>query len=268
MNLQIDAIRFARRNRTILDGLTFTLVPGEVLAIVGPNGAGKSTLLQIMAGDLAPTSGEVRLDGRPLGRWQPAELARRRAVMPQAARLGFSLPAHDVVALGRLPFETMHGKLHNARAVAKALDAANVTALAARDYASLSGGEQQRVQLARAIAQLDLPQDDTHTAAAPILLLDEPTASLDLAQAHGALLVARNLARPNGNAQGVAVAAVLHDLGLAYRYADRVLVLAEGRALALASPAEALTPAILAQAFGIEAALIEGHLVVKGPLAA
>ncbi len=268
MSLRIDDIRFDRRNRCILDGLSFNLEAGEVLAIVGPNGAGKSTLMQIMAGDLSPTRGEARLDGRPLQRWEPADLARRRAVMPQAARLGFSLPAREVVALGRLPFEAIHGKAHNERAVARALEAANITALAARDYGSLSGGEQQRVQLARAIAQLDLAEDGKSGEAAPILLLDEPTASLDLAQAHGALLVARGLAKPNGNGQGVAVAAVLHDLGLAYRYADRVLVLCEGRALALSSPDRALTPDILAQAFGIDAALIDGHLVVKGPLAA
>ncbi len=256
--IAVENIRVLRRGAEILRDISLELIPGEVLAIVGPNGAGKSTLLQVMSGDLLPQAGIVKLEGRALKDWAPLALARRRSVMPQAARLGFPLPARDVVALGRLPFERLYDRSANQAAVAAAIGAADIAHLAARSYATLSGGEQQRVQLARAMAQLDL-----ESGIAPLLLLDEPTASLDLAHAHGVLRLARRLA-----GQGVAVAAVLHDLGLAHAYADRVAVLQQGRLLALDQPARALTPEILAQAFAVDAAFYDGHLVIKGPLAA
>ncbi len=256
--IAVETIQVLRRGAEILRDISLQLIPGEVLAIVGPNGAGKSTLLQVLSGDLVPQSGSVRLEGRALQDWAPLALARRRSVMPQAARLGFPLPARDVVALGRLPFERLYDRSTNQAAVTAAIGAADIAHLAARSYATLSGGEQQRVQLARAMAQLDLAG-----GAAPLLLLDEPTASLDLAHAHAVLRLARRLA-----GQGVAVAAVLHDLGLAHAYADRVAVLQQGRLLALDVPARALTPEILAQAFAVDAAFYDGHLVIKGPLAA
>lgn len=256
--IAVETIHVVRRGAEILRDISLELIPGEVLAIVGPNGAGKSTLLQVLSGDLVPQSGSVRLEGRALQDWAPLELARRRSVMPQAARLGFPLPARDVVALGRLPFERLYDRGTNQAAVTAAIGAADIAHLAARSYATLSGGEQQRVQLARAMAQLDL-----EGGAAPLLLLDEPTASLDLAHAHAVLRLAKRLA-----GQGVAVAAVLHDLGLAHAYADRVAVLQQGRLLALDVPARALTPAILAQAFAVDAVFYDGHLVIKGPLAA
>lgn len=262
--IAVENIRVLRRGTEILRDISLELIPGEVLAIVGPNGAGKSTLLQVMSGDLLPQAGIVRLEGRALKDWAPLALARRRSVMPQAARLGFPLPARDVVALGRLPFERLYDRSINQAAVAAAIGAADIAHLAARSYATLSGGEQQRVQLARAMAQLDLEAATQGAGgAAPLLLLDEPTASLDLAHAHGVLRLARRLA-----GQGVAVAAVLHDLGLAHAYADRVAVLQQGRLLALDVPARALTPEILAQAFAVDAAFYDGHLVIKGPLAA
>ncbi|WP_428249107.1 heme ABC transporter ATP-binding protein [Ferrovibrio sp.] len=256
--IAVENIRVLRRGAEILRDISLELIPGEVLAIVGPNGAGKSTLLQVMSGDLLPQAGTVKLEGRALKDWAPLALARRRSVMPQAARLGFPLPARDVVALGRLPFERLYDRSANQAAVAAAIGAADIAHLAARSYATLSGGEQQRVQLARAMAQLDL-----EASVPPLLLLDEPTASLDLAHAHGVLRLARRLA-----GQGVAVAAVLHDLGLAHAYADRVAVLQQGRLLALDVPARALTPEILAQAFAVDAAFYDGHLVIRGPLAA
>lgn len=257
--MQVASIAVERRRRRILDGIALDLRPGELLAIVGPNGAGKTTLLAAMAGDLAPKQGEVTLDGRALRHWTPLNLARRRAVMPQASKLGFSLPVREVVALGRAPHRQSHDRHANEAAVERAMAWADIGHLVRRAYATLSGGEQQRVQFARAIAQLDLD----NAAAAPILLLDEPTASLDLAHAHALLRLARDLA-----AHGVAIAAVLHDLGLAYRYADRVAVLQDGRLEALGAPRDVLTPDLLRRVFAIEAAVYDEHLVVRGPLAA
>jgi len=257
--IALEKAGMERRGVTVLSDVTLALKPGEVLAIVGPNGAGKSTLLQVMGGDLRPSQGHVQLDNLALKDGTPLALARRRAVMPQAARLGFSLPVRDVVSLGRAPFERLYERSHNAAAILSAITAADIGHLVARSYTTLSGGEQQRVQLARSVAQLDREA----SAKPPVLLLDEPTASLDLAHAHGVLRLARQLA-----SEGVAVATVLHDLPLAYAYADRVAVLKAGRLLALEAPPLALTPAILADAFAVDAAFYDGHLVIKGPLAA
>ena len=134
-----------------------------------------------------------------------------------------------------------------------------VAHLAARAYETLSGGEQQRVQLARAMAQLDLEDD----AARPILLLDEPTANLDLAHQHAVLRLARELTH-----RGVAVVAILHDLGLAFAYGDLVLAMHEGRAVAHGRPQDVLTPDLMRQVFMVEGMIVSGHLVVQGPLAA
>lgn len=248
-----------RRGRRIVEGVSLDIEFGQLLAVVGPNGAGKSTLLAAMASDLKPSHGGISLDDRPLHRWAPLDLARRRAVMPQAARLGFSLPVRDVAALGRSPFFQSHTRAENAAAVARALKAGDVVHLARRSYETLSGGEQQRVQLARAMAQLDLESTD----AKPILLLDEPTANLDLAHQHATLRLARDLTQ-----LGVAVVAILHDLGLAFAYGDRVLALHEGRAVALGRPQDVLTPELMRRVFAVEGAVVSGHLVVQGPLAA
>lgn len=269
--IAVDDLTVVRGRRRVVDGVTLAIRGGEVLALVGPNGAGKSSLLAAVAGDLPAAAGRVTVDGRSLRDWRPLELARRRAVMVQAARLGFSLPVHDVVALGRAPFEASHSRAANAAAVTNALAVADIPHLAGRGYLGLSGGEQQRVQFARAVAQLDLPPDSAYlhgtplgsTAPAAALLLDEPTASLDLAHAHGVLLAARRLA-----ARGVAVAVVLHDLGLALRYADRMAVLQDGLLVALGAPAAVLTPELMRRVFGVAASLAGGALLVSGPAGA
>jgi iron complex transport system ATP-binding protein len=257
MSLQVETLTIERRGRRLLDGVSVEVQSGELLAIVGPNGAGKTTLLSAMAGDLSPSSGRVMLDGRPLSHWTPLALARRRAVMPQASRLGFSLPVRAVVALGRAPYRDRVDPAADAAAVDRALHAADILHLAQRAYGTLSGGEQQRVQLARVIAQLDLDA----AAKAPLLMLDEPTASLDLAHAYGVLQLARDLAH-----RGVAVAAVLHDLSLAYRYADRVLVLNGGRTEALDHPHKVLDADLLRRVFDVEAQVYDDCLVIRGPV--
>lgn len=258
MSLRIQNLEIRRRGRRLLDAVSLELAPGELLAIVGPNGAGKTTLLSAMAGDLAPDAGYVRLDGRPLREWTPLALARRRAVMPQASRLGFSLPVHAVVALGRAPYRDRADATADARAVDSALRAADILHLAQRAYGTLSGGEQQRVQLARVIAQLDLEAaQDTP----PILLLDEPTASLDLAHAYGVLQLARQMSQ-----RGVTVATVLHDLSLAYRYSDRVLVLRDGRSEALGDPRGVLTAELVRRVFSVESQVVDDCLVIRGPV--
>ncbi|WP_066957165.1 ATP-binding cassette domain-containing protein, partial [Streptomyces lushanensis] len=155
--------------REVLAGVGLAARAGEVLALVGPNGAGKSTLLAVLAADLPPDQGEVRIDGRHAHEWSAPELALRRAVLPQAAALAFPFPVEEVVRMGRAPWAGTPLEDEDERAVAAAMAATEVTAFAGRPFSALSGGERARVALARVLAQR-----------APLLLLDEPTAALDL----------------------------------------------------------------------------------------
>ena len=245
---------------TLLAGVSAAVVPGSVLAVVGPNGAGKSTLLHALAGDARPAAGDVLLDGRPLHSWRPEALARVRAVLGQSSALGFAFTALEVVLLGRAPHAGTVSRARDLAIASAALAAAGAATLRARSYPTLSGGEQQRVQLARALAQVW----DVGPQAPRYLLLDEPTAALDLAHQHRALLRARDWAQ-----RGAGVLVVLHDLNLAATYADRILVLRAGRSIACGPPAEVLTPAVIETAFEVSAALVaspDGRpLIVAGP---
>ncbi|WP_430623612.1 heme ABC transporter ATP-binding protein [Microbacterium arborescens] len=210
---------------TILDDVTTDVGYGRLLALVGPNGAGKSSLLSLLTGDRAPTSGDVGLDGRPVGQWSACELSRRRSVLLQANQVAFSFTAGQVVAMGRTPWiGTEHARFDDTR-IAEAVERADVAHLLHRAFPSLSGGEKARVSLARVLAQ------DT-----PVVLLDEPTAALDLRHQEDVLRVARDLAR-----DGRAVVVVLHDLSLAAAYADEVAMIDGGRLVARGNPRDVLT---------------------------
>lgn len=213
----------------MLDSIDLTAHAGEVLALVGPNGAGKSTLLAALAADLPPDGGEVRIDGRPVTDWSAPELALRRAVLPQSAALSFPFPVEDVVRMGRAPWAGTDRADEDDPAVRAAMAATEVTAFAARPFSALSGGERARVALARVLAQR-----------APLLLLDEPTAALDLRHQELVLRICRERA-----AAGDAVVVVLHDLGLAASYADRAAVLHDGRIAVAGPPGEVFTSALL-----------------------
>jgi iron complex transport system ATP-binding protein len=232
----------------LLRGVSAHVAPGEVSVLLGENGAGKSTLLRVLAGDVAPRSGEVTLDGHPMRTLGIAQRARARAVLPQAASFAFGFTALETVLIGRYPHarsSTRSRDLEIARAALAALDAAH---LEARLVTTLSGGEAARVQFARALAQL-WPGEGGDPR---YLLLDEPTASLDPAHQHLALRTARTLARDHG----VGVLAVLHDVNLAAQYADRVVLLKDGAAIAQGTPADAFTPASLAACFRVEATVL------------
>ena len=235
-----EAISLRAGRKVLLDRVSIAVRPGEVVALVGPNGAGKSTLLRALAGEARPQAGRLSCEGRDLRAWHPLHLARRRAVVSQHAALAFPMRAADVVALGRLPWHGTPMAARDAEAVREALGLAGIAHLAGQPYATLSGGERQRVQLARALAQL-------HGAPRPAaLLLDEPTASLDVR--HGAVVLAllRRLAR-----DGLAVLVVLHDLNEAAYVADRVAVLADGRLVASGPAREVLRPGLLEGVYGV-----------------
>ncbi|MER5713459.1 heme ABC transporter ATP-binding protein [Streptomyces sp. NPDC002122] len=230
---EVRGLRVALGGRTVLDGVGIGVRAGEVLALVGPNGAGKSTLLAALAADLAPRAGEVRIGGRSAGDWAAGELALRRAVLPQAAALSFPFPVAEVVRMGRAPWAGTGREDEDEAAVALAMAATEVEAFAGRPFSALSGGERARVALARVLAQRT-----------GLLLLDEPTAALDLRHQELVLRVCRERA-----AAGDAVVVVLHDLGLAAAHADRVAVLHGGRIAAAGPPSEVLDAEVLSRVY-------------------
>lgn len=225
----------------LLQDVSLAAAPGQVLALVGPSGAGKSTLLRVWSGERAPSAGAVRFRGCPLGQLTPEQLARTRAVLPQQSALRFPLRAIEVVLLGRLPHPG-RGETQRDREIARAaLAVAEAAHLEDRLAPTLSGGEQQRVQLARALAQVWDEGERRY------LLLDEPTASLDPGHATRILDRVRGFAR----ASGCVVVVVVHDLGASTRCADVLALLHAGRLVAHGPPAEVLTPARLERCFGI-----------------
>ena len=219
--------------RTVLENVTLPVAAGQVLALVGPNGAGKSTLLAALAGDVALRDGGIELAGKPLSHWRPAELALRRAVLLQAVHLSFPFTVLDVVRMGRAPWSNTAAADRDDELVAAAMSATDVTAFSGRKFSALSGGEKARVALARVLAQ------DTG-----VLMLDEPTAALDLRHQELVLQVARRRAQA-----GHAVVIVLHDLNLAAGYADTVAVLESGTIAALGDPGEVLTAELLSRVY-------------------
>lgn len=243
--LQVEGLHLRRGSNEVLHDLNLQLHPGQVVGVLGPNGAGKSSLLGVLCGELAPGQGQVTLQGRPLADWAGPERARRLAVLPQVSSLGFSFKVEEVVGMGRMPHDS--GQLRDAEIVEAALRAADAWHLLGRSYLALSGGERQRVHLARVLAQLWPGEAGT------TLLLDEPTSMLDPLHQHTTLQAVRSFAD-----RGAAVLVILHDLNLAARYCDRILLLEAGRCHALATPEQVLTPAALKSVFGIEV-LVQPH---------
>jgi iron complex transport system ATP-binding protein len=246
MNGALEAERIAvRHGRTsVLDDVSVQLGPRELVALVGPNGSGKSTLLRVLVGAEPCDEGVVRLDGVPLDSISPRTRARRLTVVTHARPPDFALRVREVVGLGRIPYEGSLGRAgaSDAEAVREALAATDTASLADRSLGTLSSGELQRVHLARAFAQ-----------GASLLLLDEPTANLDPRHQLTAMLLLRRFVDRGG-----AALVVLHDLTLAARHCDRVLVLERGRLRADASPSAALAEELLAEVFCVRSRVGRG----------
>jgi iron complex transport system ATP-binding protein len=237
-----------RRGRVVVDRVDLDLARGEVVAVVGPNGAGKSSLLAALAGDLPPSTGWVQLLGQDLTAIPAGERARRRAVLLQQPVLGHGFRVAEVLAMGREPWPA--GEDDDAH-VLDAARRADVVHLLDRPVAALSGGEAARVALARVLAQ-----------ATPVMLWDEPTAALDIAHQVSVLETARASA-----ALGAGVLVVLHDLSLAAAYADRVLLLVDGRVRAVGPPDEVVRPDVLSEAYGTGLVVL-AHPATGRPLVA
>lgn len=243
-------------SRTLLDQVSLTIEPGRVHAVLGPNGAGKSTLLKLLSGEQRSTAGQVLLEDRAIHAWPAQERARRRAVLPQSESLNFDFTARQVVSLGRMPCVLQTPTREN-EIISSALEATGVSHLDGRLYPTLSGGERMRVQLARVLAQIwETPSHPRY------LLLDEPTASLDLAHQHSCLRLARQFA-----ADGTGVLLVLHDPNLALSYADEVTLLCCGQIIAQGAPEQVLTQENLERVYGVRIEILHSMATQKSFIA-
>ncbi len=243
--LQARGLSLAMGEAALLQGVDLTLDPGRVTAVLGPNGAGKTSLLRLLTGEWSPDAGEVTFNGRPLSRWLDGERARMLGVLPQGSTLEFPFTAEEVVLLGRTPHDT--GLQRDRDIVRAALAQVGGEYLAPRPYTRLSGGEKQRVQLARVLAQVWEPLPDRQR----LLVLDEPTAWFDLAHQRLLLETVRYFAD-----QGVAILMVLHDLSLASSCADQLLLLRCGRPAALGEPGEVIRPETVRAVFDVDVRVI------------
>lgn len=234
--------------KTLLRDTSAHFMAGQVTAILGPNGAGKSTLLSLLTGQREPANGTVRLAGKPLAAHTLRDLARVRACVAQETQVAFDFTVQEVVDLGRYPHRR-HPSPQESGIALQAMQATAVDHLAQRALNTLSGGEKARVHLARALAQVWEPVSERGGHIHRWLLLDEPTAALDLQHQHRMLQLVRDWAV----GQGVGVVAVLHDLNLALRYSDRCVVLRDGRVVASGATGQVLTPACIEQVWGVRA---------------
>ena len=250
--IQLDRLSLSFDGAGVLDDVSLSVAAGEFVALVGPNGAGKTTLLRTINGVLDPDAGTVRLDGDPVQDLSPKAIGRRVATVPQDTHVGFSFSAEQIVEMGRTPHRSRLDWRADADPVERAM--ARTETLGFRDRAvdSLSGGERQRVLLARALAQ----EPDA-------LVLDEPTANLDINHQVEVLGLVADLV-----AEGRAALAAIHDLNLAARFCDRVLLLSDGRIRARGPPADVLGDETLAEAFGTETAVSRDHVTGTPRIAA
>lgn len=237
MKLEATALKVTLARKSIIKGVDFIAKAGQVTAIVGPNGSGKTTLLRAMIGEI-PSEGNVLLNGRSIVDIPPPELAAMRGVLPQSTPLAFPFSVAEIVHLG-LTSGTSGGK---AQIIAEALASVGLTSYAPRLYQELSGGEQQRVQLARVLAQV---WDPVYKGAPRWLFLDEPVASLDIGHQLQIMDIAQHYA-----ARGGGVIAVMHDLNLTAAYADQITLMSNGSVLANGPPGSVLQDSILTSAYG------------------
>lgn len=242
--INVKNVSYKVANHFIVDGISFEAKKGEVLAIIGANGAGKSTLLKLLCKEISPSKGKILFSDRDLESISHKELARMRSVLTQHHTVSLSFMVTELVMMGRYPHFEGQPTYNDGHAVRLAMEATGITHMAGRSYHTLSGGEQQRVQLARAIAQITDVEGGW-------LFLDEPTNGLDLLHQQQLLNQARKMA-----SQGFGVICILHDINHAAAFADKILVLKKGKQLGFGTPAEIINREMIAEAFGVDIRII------------
>lgn len=241
--ITVKNIHYSAGQAKLLDNVSFDVQPGEMLAIIGANGAGKSTLLKLLCKEIPVSAGEISIRQQPINSYKLDHLAKFRAVLAQSNTLSISFKVDELIMMGRYPHFDNNPTATDIEIVRSVMEETGTTAFADRDYNTLSGGEQQRVQLARVIAQIyDQPQG--------LLFLDEPTNGLDLLYQQQILVLARNLAD-----RGYCVVSILHDINFASRYADKVLMLKKGKRIAFGKPQDVITCDNIHKAFNIQVRL-------------
>ncbi|MGW0329739.1 ABC transporter ATP-binding protein [Nocardia sp. NPDC003183] len=242
--LRADRVRLGYKGTTISDQLSVDIPDGKFTVIIGPNACGKSTLLRALARLLTPESGTVLLDGKPISSYPAKQVARQIGLLPQTSTAPDGIRVADLVARGRYPHQTLLRQWSKAdeEAVTSAMTATGVTELSARMVDELSGGQRQRVWIAMVLAQ------DT-----PLILLDEPTTYLDIAYQIQLLDLCRSLNRESGRT----VVAVLHDLNHAFRYADHLVAMRDGRVVATGAPADIVTAELVDEVFSLRCRIVD-----------
>lgn len=234
-----ESLTFEIGKRQLIKDISFSLRPGELLVILGANGAGKSTLFRLISGEKSPTQGNVKLHGKQISDYTIAQLALKRGVLNQQNIVNMAFTVLEIVMMGRYPHYRNSPCLKDSQIAGEVMDLTGITPFSDRSYLSLSGGEQQRVQLARVLAQIwDVPN--------ALLLMDEPVASLDLQYQQQTLAIAKMLTN-----RGFMVISILHDINLAGQYADRIIMLKNGRKWYDGTVAEVLSPKNIYEVFEI-----------------
>ncbi len=244
MSLEVKALRYDYGDHMVLDGIDLPIVEGEIIGILGQNGCGKTTLLKNMNRNIRPLSGCVMLDGEDIQDLTKKEIASKIAAVPQTNEIHFAFTVRDIVAMGRMPFQSMMGgeSAEDSRIIDEAIEKTGLTAYRDRHINTMSGGERQRVIIARAIAQTP-----------KILLMDEPTLHLDISMQIDALKLVHALSKDIG----MTVVIVSHDLPLVSRYCDRIVMIHDHKIFAVGTPEEVLTPENMRTVFNVDAELMK-----------
>ena len=250
MTLEVRGLKYTYGKYLVLDGVDLPIVDGEVIGILGPNGCGKTTLLKNLNKNLEPTGGCVMLDGESMADLSKKEIAREVAVVPQTNEIRFAFTVRDIVAMGRMPFQGMMGAPsgEDERIVDEAIRKTGLSKHVDRHINTMSGGERQRVIIARAIAQTP-----------KYLLMDEPTLHLDISMQFDALNLVHKLSRETG----LTVVIVSHDLGMVARYCDRIVMIHDHKVHCVGTPEEVLTPENMRTVFNVDAELVFDEKIGK-----
>lgn len=248
--LQVTEVGVQIEGAQLLSDISLDVNAGEVLAIIGPNGSGKTTLLRAIVAEQALSAGSVSFRGKAISEWQSRELAQSLAVLPQKSVLNFPFTGREVVALARTPHNT--GQKIDQRIVNEVLDYLDAGYLANRLYPRLSGGEQQRIQLARVLAQIWAESDQSAPEEPRLLLLDEPSSYFDLAHQQMLVELVRQLAKNN-----IAVLIVVHDINMALACSDRIAIMNSGRLVAIGNANEVITPELIERVFSVQTNFIQ-----------